>query len=101
MKEISDDRVVLQDVVMIKGRRTQQAVPFVGKVPYFGRRFKNTGVAREGTSVPGEVAIELGEILHTQELTDPAFEGIQKHGVERIGVDFDFNVEDGQTVMRQ
>lgn len=99
VKEISDDRVVLQDVVMIKQVRSQQAVPVVSKVPYLSRLFKNTGVGREVTAVPGEVTIELSEILHAKELTDSGFAEVREFGVERIGVDF--NVEDGRPVMAQ
>lgn len=94
VKVISNGRVVLQDVVMINDRRTQQAVPIVSKVPYVSRLFKNTGVGREVASVPGEVAIELSEILHAKALTDAEFEDIQKYGVERIGVDFDVKATD-------
>ncbi len=96
VKEVSADRVILQDVVMIKEGRTQHAVPVVSKVPYFNRRFKSTGVRREVTPVPGEVAIELSEILHAKELTDSGFEEVREYGVERIGVDFDFNVAEGR-----
>lgn len=103
VKEVSADRVVLQDVVMISTRPTQHAVPIAGKLPYFGRLFKNSsGVRREVTPVPGEVAIELSEILHAKELTNTAFEQVRKYGVERIGVDFDFNIaEDGAVISQQ
>jgi len=103
VKEISSDRVVLQDVVMISARPTQHGVPIAGKLPYFGRLFKNSsGVRREVTPVPGEVAIELSEILYAKELTNTAFEQVRKYGVERIGVDFDFNIaEDGAVISQQ
>lgn len=102
VKEVSDDHVVLQDVVMIKEGRTQNAVPvFRSKVPYFRRFFKNTSVGREVTSVPGEVAIELSEILHARELTDSGFEEVREYGHERIGVDYDFNAIDDQPATTQ
>ena len=101
VKEVSADRVVLQDVVMISAKPTQHGVPVASKVPYFGRRFKNTGVRREVTPVPGEVTIELSEIIDAKELTDAAFEDVRKHGVERIGVDFDFNAAEGGSAISQ
>ena len=94
VKEVSADRVILLDVVIISARPTQHTVPIAGKVPYFGRLFKNSsGDRREVTPVPGEVAIELSEILHARELTDTAFEQVKQYDAERIGVDFDFAAE--------
>ena len=95
VKEITADHVVLQDVVMISQKQTQRAVPVVGKVPYFNQFFKNTAIGRELTPVPGDVTIELSKILHAKELTDSGFAEVRESGVERIGVDFDFNGEDG------
>ena len=94
VKEVFADRVILVDVVVISARPTQHAVPIAGKLPYFGRLFKNAPVVRrEVTPVPGEVAIELSEIRHAKELTDTAFEQVKQYGAERIGVDFDFAAE--------
>lgn len=93
VKEVSADRVVLQDVVMISSKPTQQGIPIVSKLPFSGRLFTNTGVRREVTPVPGEVTIELSKILEAKVLTDTAFEDVRKYGAERIGVDFDFSAE--------
>ena len=95
VKANDGDRLVLQDVVMINEARKQTGVPIVNHVPYFSRLFKNTSVAREGVSIPGEVALERSKILHACELTDESFKTIRQNGgYERIGVDFDFNVAD-------
>ena len=95
VKANDGDRLVLQDVVMINETRSQTGVPIVSKVPYVSRRFKNTSVARQGISIPGEVALERSKILHASELTDDSFKTIRQNGgYERIGVDFDFNVAD-------
>ena len=95
VKANDGDRLVLQDVVMINETRSQTGVPIVSKVPYVSRRFKNTSVARQGISIPGEVALERSKILHASELTDDRFQTMRKNGgYERIGVDFDFNVAD-------
>ncbi len=101
VKEVSADRVVLQDVVMISSRTTQQVRPIVSKVPFSGRFFANTGVLPEVTPVPGEVAIELSEILEAKVLTDTAFEQVRTYGVERLGVDFDFAAEGGAATSQQ
>ena len=93
VKEVSADRVVPQDVVMISAKPTQHGVPVASKVPYFGRLFKNTGVRREVTPVPGEVAIELSEILDAKVLSCKLFAPALKYGAERIGVDFDYSAE--------
>ena len=90
------NRLVLQDVVMINEARSQTGVPVISKVPYVSRLFKNTGVGRQGISIPGEVALERSGILYACQLTDDKFKTIRQNGgEERIGVDFDFNVADG------
>lgn len=95
VKANDGDRLVLQDFVMIHEARSQSGVPILSKVPYVSRLFKNTGVARQGISIPGEVALERSKILHASELTDDSFKTIRQNGgYERIGVDFDFNVAD-------
>lgn len=100
VKEVGPDRVVLQEVVMVNESRTQQGVPIVSKVPYVSRLFKNTGVGRVSTAIPGELTIELSRILHACELTEVEFEAMQKNGEsERIGVDFDFNIENGRSAI--
>jgi hypothetical protein len=100
VKEVSADRVILVDVVVISAKPTQHAVPIAGKLPYFGRLFKNAPVVRrEVTPVPGEVAIELSEILHAKELTDTGFADVRKYGFERIGVDFDYNIAEDQAAI--
>ncbi|MBC7965636.1 MAG: hypothetical protein H7Z17_06880, partial [Fuerstia sp.] len=92
VKANDGDRLVLQDVVLINEGRSQTGVPVVSRVPYFSRLFKNTSVARQGVSIPGEVALERSKILHACELTDDNFRSIrQNSGDERIGIDFDFN----------
>lgn len=97
VKEVNADHVVLQDVMMIKTGRSQQGVPVVSKVPYISRYFKNTGIARVSTAIPGALTIELSSILHTGEVSDVEFDAMQKNGKpQRIGVDFDFSVEDGR-----
>ncbi|MDA1231207.1 MAG: hypothetical protein O2856_10570 [Planctomycetota bacterium] len=102
VKEVGPDRVVLQDVLMVNESRSQQGVPIVSKVPYVSRLFKNTGVGRVSTAIPGELTIELSRILHASELTAEEFEAMQKNGMpERIGVDFDFNIEDGRSAITQ
>ena len=103
VKANDGDRLVLQDVVMINEGRSQTGVPiFRSKLPYFNRFFKNTSVARQGISIPGEVALERSKILHACELTDDSFKTIRQNGgEERIGVDFDFNVADGDDVTPQ
>ena len=94
VKANDGDRLVLQDFVMIHEARSQTGVPiFRSKLPYFNRFFKNTSVARQGISIPGEVALDRSKILHASELTDDRFQTMRKNGgYERIGVDFDFNV---------
>lgn len=102
VKANNGDRLVLQDVVLINEARRQTGVPIVSGVPYFSRLFKNTGVARQGISIPGEMALNRAKILHACELTDDQFRTIrQDGGNERIGVDFDFSVADGGDVTPQ
>ena len=102
VKTNDGDRLVLQDVVMINEARKQTGVPIVSKVPYVSRLFKSTGVGRKHVSIPGEVALERSKILHACELTDDSFKTIRQNGgEERIGVDFDFNVADGDDVTPQ
>ncbi len=96
VKANDGERLVLQDVVLINEARSQTGVPVLSEVPYFSRLFKNTGVARQGVSIPGEMALERSKILHACELTDDNFKNIRQNGGdERIGVDFDFNIADG------
>ncbi len=97
VKVMDGDRLVLQDDVMIKEGRSKRNKSFTSRIPYVSRWGKSTGIGRESTAVPGEVAIKLSEILNASELTDVEFEAVRKNGggYERIGVDFDFNVADG------
>ena len=103
VKANDGDRLVLQDFVMIQEARSQSGVPiFRSKLPYFNRFFKNTSVGRKGVSIPGEVALERSKILHACELTDDSFQTMRQNGgYERIGVDFDFNVADGEDATPQ
>ena len=96
VKANDGERLVLQDVMMINEARSMTGAPiFRSKLPYFNRFFKNTSVAPQGVSIPGEVALERSKILHASELTDDSFKTIRQNGgYERIGVDFDFNVAD-------
>ncbi len=101
VKANDGDRLVLQDVVMINIVKLN-GTPMVSKVPYFNRLFKNTGVGRKGVSIPGEVALERSKILHACQLTDDNFKAIRQNGgYERIGVDIDFNVADGEDATPQ
>ena len=96
VKLMDGDRVVLQDVVMIKESRSKPNSSFGSRIPYVSRWGRSTGIGRVSTAVPGEVAIKLSEILNASELTDVEFDAVRKNGggFERIGVDFDFNVAD-------
>ena len=94
--QLDVDRVILQDVVMMSESRSSSGVPIVSHLPYVSRLFKNNGVARVTTHIPGEVTIELSEIICVSEVTDVDFDAVQNNGCyERIGVDFDLNVVDG------
>lgn len=102
VKANDGDRLVLQDFVMIHEARSQTGVPIVSKVPYVSRLFKNTGVARQGISIPGEVALERSKILYACQLTEDSFLTMRQNGgYERIGVDFDFNVADSGDATQQ
>ena len=102
VKANDGDRLVLQDVVMIHEARSQTGIPVLSKVPYVSRLFKSTGVGRKRVSIPGEVALERSKILHACELTDDNFKAIRQNGgYERIGVDIDFNVADGEDATSQ
>lgn len=96
VKEVSTDRVVLQDLMMVKTGRSQ-GVPVVSKVPYISRLFRNSGVGRVSTAVPGELTIEMSSILHSSELSEVEFDAMQKNAQsQRIGVDYDFEIPDAQ-----
>ena len=102
VKANDGEQLVLQDVVMINEARSQTGVPILSKVPYVSRLFKNTCVAREGISIPGEIALDRSKILLACELTDDNFATIRQNGGhERIGVDFDFNVADSRNATPQ
>ena len=102
VKQLDGDRVVLQDVMIISESRSSSGVPVVNHVPYFSRLFKSTSIGRTTTPIPGEVTIELSNIHCVSELTDDRFLAAQKNGgCERIGVDFDFNVVDGEPATAQ
>ncbi len=93
VKEIVGDRIVLSDVVLVTETRREQGVPIVNKIPYFSRLFKNTGVARSSTHIPGDVTIEKSKILEAHELTKEGLASLSgTGGYERIGVDFDFDI---------
>ena len=103
VKANDGERLVLQDVMMINEARSMTGAPiFRSKLPYFNRFFKNTSVAPQGVSIPGEVALDRSKILHASELTDARFKVIRQNGgQERIGVDFDFNVAENRSPTSQ
>ena len=101
VKSACSDHIILHNVVVLSERRTQHAVPIAGSLPYFNRLFKHVSIGREVTPVPGEVTIKHSEIMHARELTDARIEELRQYRVERIGADFDFNVEDGRTAATQ
>ena len=92
VKKVVGDQIVLSDAVLVTEVRLQ-GTPIVNKVPYFSRLFKNTGIARSGTHIPGDVTIEKSKILDVHELTKEGLTSLSgTGGYERIGVDFDFEI---------
>lgn len=85
---MDDDRVRLQNVVMIQESRSKLNRSFGSRIPYVSRWGKNTGIGRVSPAVPGEVGIKWSEICETIELTQVEFDVVQRNGggFERFGV---------------
>ena len=51
------DKIVLKDVVRMVEGRTESGVPMLQSVPYLSRIFRNSGVGRTSSRMPGNVTI--------------------------------------------
>lgn len=83
-----------------RGNRTEQGTPVLSKVPYVSRLFKNTSVGQERLPV---YWVPIHQISTAQVLApppegyvapQPAINMDDSPMFERIGIDFDFNVQD-------
>jgi len=93
IRSADQQELVLSDVVTVSNRNVGAPV-FRSKLPYLQRLYRNSNSAAISTSpVPGEVRLNRASILDAAEINDSDWERYQQGSViERIGVDFDFNI---------
>lgn len=92
IRSVDQEGLVLTDVVALSNRNV--AVPMISKVPYLSRLYKNSyDLVISSSAVPGEVRLNRRAILHIAEIGNADWAMYQQgHVVERIGVDFDFEL---------
>lgn len=92
---ISESTVVLVDVISVDDRIVRMNVaPTMNKIPYVSRLFKNTGVLVSPVKIPGELAIPRSSIHLLVRIDANTWPQYQQSGFQRIGIDFDFDIED-------
>ena len=89
---IGADNIVLRDASHVTSVNVVRGTPIVSRVPYISRMFKNTGRARETHPLPHGVTIPRSKVIVAL--------GESVEIVERIGVDFDHNVDANESVLR-
>lgn len=57
VESVDGQRIVLKDVVRMVEGRTESGVPMLQSVPYLSRIFRNSGVGRTSSRMPGHVTI--------------------------------------------
>lgn len=91
---IDDNNIVLKNASLLTNARVQRATPVVSRVPYFSRLFKTTSIARDMQPLPHGVTVPRSKII-------VALRPEPTEVVERIGVDFDFNVDAAGQVLKE
>lgn len=89
---IDADNIVLRDASLVTSVNVVRGTPIVSRVPYISRMFKNTCRARETHPLPHGVTIPRSKVIVAL--------GESAEIVERIGVDFDHNVDANELVLR-
>lgn len=100
---IDDNQIVLADAISISANPGPVAgLPMSTKLlmyatygPFASRMFKNSGVGHRTIPIPGEVKIERASVRELQPVDGTNWDYVQQSGqwFERIGIDFDFNVD--------
>lgn len=85
IEAIDADNIVLKDASIVTSAKVVRGTPIVSRVPYFSRMFKNTSAAKETHPLPHGVTIPRSKVVVAL--------GAGGEIVERMGVDFDFNVD--------
>lgn len=100
---IDDDQIVLADAISISANAgPATGMPISTKMlmyatygPFASRMFKNSGVGHRTIPIPGEVKIDRASVRELQPVDGTNWDYVQQSGqwFERIGIDFDFNVD--------
>ena len=85
IESVENDSIVLKDALLVKEQRQTRGTPVLHKVPYVSRVFKRTGLGTSYLPLPDGVTVPRSKIVTAFPATTVA--------VDRIGVDFDFNVQ--------
>lgn len=89
---IDADKIVLKDASLVTSAKVVRATPIMSRVPYFSRMFKNTCTAMETHPLPHGVTIPRSKVIVAL--------GASSEIKERIGVDFDFDADTKESVLR-
>lgn len=88
VESVDGDRIVLKDVVRMVEGRTDSGVPMLQSVPYLSRTFRNSGVGRTSSRMPGNVTILREKIGGAFELSPSGIDKLVRlrKGEEADGV---------------
>jgi hypothetical protein len=91
---VDESTVVLDDAISIDDRMTKvYGNPVMSKVPYVSRLYQNSRGITVPTSLPGELKIARSSVVGASTIDAGHWPTFRRDGMERIGIDFDFNVE--------
>ncbi len=89
---IDADNIVLKDASSLVTSAVMRGTPILSRVPYVSRMFRNSGVGRDVQPLPYGVTVPRSKVIMALE-ADSEF-------TKRIGVDFDYNADANESVLR-
>ncbi|MBS0206797.1 MAG: hypothetical protein JSS49_28315 [Planctomycetes bacterium] len=91
---IDETTIVLADAVRFHPQEFHSHdTGMVSKLPYLNRLFKNSGVRVDAVPLPGEIRIPKVAVRGLSVIDPESWPSYRQDGFERIGLDFDFNME--------
>lgn len=95
IEAIDSDRIVLKDASLVTSASTAARPKFAGRIPYFSRMFKTPPLTKENHPLPHGVSIPFENIVAAASL------GSSIEIMERIGVDFDHESDNGESSVKK
>lgn len=94
---IDETNLVLVDAIKIDRQPTmKQSRSLVGRIPYLNRLYKDVAIFTMPVPIPGEVQVSRLSVLQATTIPPELWPSFQQDGFGRVGLDFDFDVQQVQ-----